>query len=69
MQGIGKKHHGGYAAGSAFGDIAKRSLEYLGTTPDDPYGYPAGDPRRDYERADWLTMRDQLQEMYKKWNN
>ena len=33
-----------------FREIAKRSLEYLGIPPDDPYGYPYGDPRRDQKR-------------------
>ena len=67
--GIGKLHNGGVAAGPVFREIAKRSLEYLGITPDDPYGYPSGDPRCDKEKADWIPETRRLQEMYKKWNN
>lgn len=67
--GIGRKHHGGYCAAPVFREIAKRSLEYLGIAPDDPHGYPAGDPRYDASKADWLPEIRQLQEMYEKWNS
>ena len=66
--GIGKKHHGGVCAAPVFREIAKRALEYLGIAPDDPYGYPSGDPRHDPNKADWLIEIRQLQEMYEKWN-
>lgn len=68
-QGIGKKHHGGTCAAPVFREIAKRSLEYLGIAPDDPHGYPSGDPRYDANKADWLPEIRQLQEMYEKWNS
>ena len=44
-------------------------MEYLGVAPDDPYGYPNGDPRRDTEKADWLSETNKLRDLYKKWNN
>lgn len=69
LPGVGKINLGGAAAGPIFREISKRSLEYLGITPDDPYGYPIGDPRRDKEKADWLVETRRLQEMYQKWNN
>lgn len=67
--GVGKKHHGGTCAAPVFREIAKRSLEYLGIAPDDPHGYPVGDPRYDANKADWLPEIRQLQEMYEKWNS
>lgn len=67
--GQGRKHHGGFCAAPVFKEIAQRSLEYLGIAPDDPYGYPAGDPRYDSKKADWLPEIRQLQEKYEKWNN
>lgn len=67
--GIGKKHHGGTCAAPVFREIGKRALAYLGIAPDDPYGYPAGDPRHDANKADWLIEIRQLQEKYEKWNN
>ena len=69
IPGVGSNHHGGIAAAPVFKEIAKRSLEYLGITPDDPHGYPNGDPRYDQNLADWLLETRRLQEMYEKWNN
>lgn len=69
VPGVGKIHNGGIAAGPIFREISKRSLEYLGITPDDPYGYPSGDPRSNKDKADWVAETRRLQEMYKKWNN
>jgi cell division protein FtsI (penicillin-binding protein 3) len=66
--GVGRKHMGGICAAPVFKDIAQRSLEYLGIAPDDPYGYPVGDPRYDSQKADWLPEIRQLQEKYEKWN-
>ena len=51
-----------------FREIAKRSFEYLGIPPDDPYGYPYGDPRRDPEKEVWMTETKTLKEIYNKWN-
>lgn len=68
IPGLGKNHHGGSCAAPVFRCIAKRALEYMGITPDDPFGYPVGDPRYDPSKADWIPEIRQLQEMYKKWN-
>ena len=66
--GQGRKHMGGFCSAPVFKEIAQRSLEYLGITPDDPYGYPAADPRYDSKKANWLPQIRQLQEKYEKWN-
>lgn len=60
---------GGFASGPIFREIAKRSLAYLGIAPDDPYGYPPGDPRRDEKRGYWIPETTRLQEIYDRWNN
>lgn len=69
VPGIGKKHHGGHCAAPVFKEIAKRSLEYLGIPPDDPFGYPPGDPRYDPNKAEWVLETRLLKEKYEKWNN
>ncbi len=69
IPGIGKKHHGGMCAAPVFREISRRSLEYLGIPPDDPFGYPPGDPRRNTEKADYFKEIRLLKEMYEKWNN
>ncbi|MBA3722280.1 MAG: penicillin-binding protein 2 [Parachlamydiaceae bacterium] len=68
IPGVGKNHHGGNCTANVFREIAKRSLEYLGIPPDDPFGYPIGDPRRDATKADWMNETRRLQEIYDKWN-
>jgi cell division protein FtsI (penicillin-binding protein 3) len=68
IPGVGNNQMGSVAAGPVFKEIAKRTLEYLGETPDDPYGYPKGDPRYDPEKADWAKETLRLQEKYEKWN-
>ena len=69
VEGVGKIHHGGTCSGPIFREIGKRTLEYLGIPPDDPFGYPVGDPRHNAEKADWVMETRRLQEMYEKWNN
>lgn len=66
--GIGRKHMGGVCAAPVFREIGRRSLEYLGVPPDDPYGYPAGDPRYNSDKADWMPEVKRLEELYQKWN-
>lgn len=68
IPGYGKNHHGGNCTAHVFRAIAKRSLEYLGIPPDDPFGYPYGDPRRDPKKALWMEETRKLQEIYNKWN-
>lgn len=69
LPGIGKRHHGGTCSAPVFREIAKRSLEYLGIAPDDPYGFPVGDPRYNADKADWVAETRVLKEIYEKWNN
>lgn len=68
IPGIGKNHHGGQCAAPVFSEISRRSLEYLGVTPDDPHGYPHGDPRYDPEKADWIAETRELKKTYDLWN-
>jgi cell division protein FtsI (penicillin-binding protein 3) len=67
--GVGRKHHGGICAAPIFREIGKRTLEYLGVAPDDPNGYPVGDPRYNPDKADWVKETRRLQEKYDSWNS
>lgn len=69
IPGVGPNAHGGLCAAPVFREIAKRTLQYLGREPDDPHGYPVGDPRRDLEKADWMKEVRELSELYKQWNH
>ncbi len=68
VPGIGKTHHGGTSTAPVFAKIAKRSLAYLVVAPDDPCGYPNGDPRGDRAKADWVIESKNLQQQYIEWN-
>lgn len=68
VAGVGKQHHGGNCTGAVFQQVAKRSLEYLGVSPDDLYGYPLGDPRRNSEKELWMHETKKLKELYDNWN-
>jgi len=68
IPGVGGNQYGGKCAAPAFQRIGKRTLEYLGVEPDDPYGYPNGDPRHDREKADWQGEIKALQNLYETWN-
>jgi len=68
IPGVGKQQFGGVCAAPIFRDIATRALQYLGVTPDDPYGYPPGDPRRDIAKADMMEEISLLKEEYLKHN-
>lgn len=68
IPGMGNNHHGSISAAPVFKEIGRRTLEYLGVTPDDPGGYPPGDPRYNPEIADWVKETRRLQENYEKWN-
>ncbi|MGM0439915.1 MAG: peptidoglycan D,D-transpeptidase FtsI family protein [Chlamydiota bacterium] len=69
IPGVGKNWHGGTCAAPIFRRIADRALDYLGITPDDPHGYPRGDPRHDPEQADWILEARQLRKLYQEWND
>lgn len=68
IPGVGRQQMGGISAAPVFREIAARTLQYLGVTPDDPCGYGVGDPRRDSKRADWAAEVDHLKLLYEKWN-
>ncbi|MGE3954728.1 MAG: peptidoglycan D,D-transpeptidase FtsI family protein [Parachlamydiales bacterium] len=68
LPGIGSNHFGGRWATRTFREIAKRSLVALGIPPDDPCGYPKGDPRHDPDKADWTKEVAALQTLYEAWN-
>ena len=67
--GVGRKHLGGACAAPVFREIGQRALEYLGIPPDDPHGYPPGDPRYDPNKADMLPVIRQMEEKRQKWNS
>jgi cell division protein FtsI (penicillin-binding protein 3) len=69
IEGIGKNHNGSNCSAPVFCAISKRALEYLGVPPDDPYGYPPGDPRYKADKADWVQESKQLQATYEAWNH
>ena len=68
IPGVGSNQYGGNCAAPAFQRIGKRTLEYLGVEPDDPCGYPRGDPRRDPQKAKWLAEVEKLNALYQRWN-
>lgn len=68
LPGIGKQQFGGICAAPIFREIASRALQYLGIAPDDPFGYPPGDPRRNPERADYFQQVKELKALYERWN-
>jgi cell division protein FtsI (penicillin-binding protein 3) len=68
IPGVGKQQLGGICAAPIFREISTRALQYLGVAPDDPYGYPPGDPRRDAEKADWAYEVQALKQLYQQWN-
>lgn len=68
IPGVGKQQHGGVCAAPIFKEIAARALKYLGVAPDDPFGYPYPDPRRNAEKADWLKEVKYLSELYNIWS-
>jgi len=68
VPGVGGNQYGGNCAAPAFRRIGLKTLEYLGVEPDDPFGYPKGDPRYDPDKADWKKEADALRELHKEWN-
>ncbi|MEX0961292.1 MAG: penicillin-binding protein 2 [Simkaniaceae bacterium] len=68
IPGLGMSHYGGKCAAPCFKKIASRALNYLGIAPDDPHGYPKGDPRFNEEKADWMKEAKELGKLYKEWN-
>ncbi len=68
IEGVGRNQLAGVCAASAFREIGARTLQYLGAEPDDPYGYPPGDPRYDPTKADWIQESLKLKALYDQWN-
>ena len=68
IPGVGKHQMGGICAAPIFREIGIRALQYLGVAPDDPFGYPLGDPRRDSKKADWIAEVERLKEAYQRYN-
>lgn len=68
IPGIGKNHHGGSTGSPIFREVGRRALEYMGIAPDDPHGYPPGDPRYAKDKADSVLEAKRLIELYQSWN-
>jgi cell division protein FtsI (penicillin-binding protein 3) len=68
IPGVGSLHLGGRCAAPVFGGLAKRILDYLGEPPDDPYGYPKGDPRHDPTKADMTQEVKALKDLFSRWH-
>lgn len=69
LPGLGRTYFGGSSAAPVFSKIMHRTFQYLGIPPDDPYGYPKGDPRFDAKKADWMDQVESLKKLYGKWNH
>ncbi len=68
VPGFGKSFFGGKCAAPVFKNIMERSLKFLGIEPDDPYGYPKGDPRANEELADYSQEIKDLKKQFHEWN-
>ncbi len=68
IPGVGKNHNASVCCAPVFREIGRRALEYLEVPPDDPFGYPYGDPRRDRKKADWYKENEALRALYQEWN-
>lgn len=68
IPGFGMTHFGGKCSAPVFREISRRTLQYLGIAPDDPYGYPKNDPRSSPEKADFYKELQELAKLYEKWN-
>ena len=65
IPGIGKNQMGGICAAPAFKEIGRRTLEYLGITPDDPNSLPG----KDCEKADYAKEVKELKALLESWNH
>ena len=68
IPGVGRNQYGGVCAAPIFCEIGKKALQYLGVEPDDPFGFPVGDPRRDPTKAIWVKETEKLKDLYDSWN-
>lgn len=69
IPGIGLNHRGGQSAAPTFREIGTRALEYMGIPMDDPFGFPARDPRGDPTKTAWHKEATALNALCQKWNN
>ncbi len=69
IPGLGFSQRGSTCVAPIFREIGTRVLEYLGIPPDDPFGYPKGDPRSNLEKSDWHKEVEELFSLYKQWNS
>lgn len=65
IPGVGKNQHGGICAAPAFREIGRRTLEYLGVAPDDPFSLPG----KDHEKADYKKEMKDLKTLLEAWNH
>jgi cell division protein FtsI (penicillin-binding protein 3) len=68
VPGLGTNHQGGTCAAPIFREIGRRTLEFLGVPMDDPYGFPARDPRSDSKKADWSVETEKLNQLHAQWD-
>ncbi|MBM3191540.1 MAG: penicillin-binding protein 2, partial [Chlamydiae bacterium] len=68
LPGVGRMFFGGKCAAPVFGEVIKRTLKYLGIPPDDPYGYPKGDPRACAEKASMAKEVKALKDLFLLWH-
>ena len=68
IPGRGLNHRGGTCATPIFREIGRRTLEFLGVPMDDPFGFPAHDPRSDPRKADYAVEIEKLNQLYSQWN-
>lgn len=68
IPGFGKNSRGSQCAAPVFREMGKRALSIMGVAPDDPCGYPVGDPRHDAAKADWYAEVKKLGDLYDQWN-
>ena len=69
IPGEGHNNHGSVAAAPIFGQVASKIFQLTSLEPDDPYGWPAGDPRRDINKMIWANETKLLKEKYQRYNN
>lgn len=69
IPGQGHNNHGSVAAAPIFGQVASMMFRLASIEPDDPCGWPLGDPRRDIDRMIWAKETKLLKEKYQRYNN
>lgn len=65
IPGVGKNQMGGVCAAPSFKEIGRRTLQYLGVTPDDPYSLSP----KEREKADYNKEVKDLKALMDAWNH